>query len=155
MKKLKKIEGVAVFASIAVLGYLFFSDPIASLFTSNQENVTDQQLPDSGVETKDLTLGSGAAAVAGDTLTVHYLGTLPNGQVFDSSYDRGVPIAFTLGIGQVIKGWDEGVLGMRVGGKRVLKIAPDYGYGERATGAIPANSHLIFEVELLNVKRSE
>jgi tryptophan-rich sensory protein len=102
----------------------------------------------------DITVGTGAEAKNGNAVTVHYSGTLLNGAKFDSSYDRGVPFSFLLGAGDVIKGWDEGVLGMKVGGKRKLVIPPDLAYGnqEVGNGLIPANSTLVFEVELLGVK---
>ena len=97
-------------------------------------------------------MGAGATAVAGKTVKVHYTGWLTNGKKFDSSVDRGQPFSFSLGGGQVIKGWDEGVAGMKVGGKRQLKIPPDLGYGSRgAGGVIPPNATLIFDVELLDV----
>ena len=101
----------------------------------------------------DLVIGSGAEAVAGQTVSVNYRGTLLTGKEFDSSYGRG-PFAFPLGGGRVIKGWDEGVAGMKVGGKRRLVIPPDLAYGERgAGGVIPPNATLVFEVELLQVGR--
>jgi len=100
----------------------------------------------------DLVKGRGAEAVAGKSVTVNYTGTLQDGTKFDSSYDRNQPFTFTLGTGQVIVGWDQGVQGMKVGGKRRLVIPPSLGYGSRATGSIPADSTLIFEVELLSVK---
>ncbi len=101
---------------------------------------------------EDLTIGSGATAKSGDRVQVHYLGTLANGTKFDASYDRGQPFTFNLGAGQVIKGWDEGVVGMQEGGKRKLTIGPEMGYGARgAGGVIPPNATLIFEVELLKV----
>ena len=101
---------------------------------------------------EDLRLGTGAEAVNGKTVTVNYSGTLTNGTKFDSSYDRGTPFSFTLGAGEVIKGWDLGVAGMKVGGKRKLTIPSDLGYGSRGAGAdIPPNATLIFEVELLEV----
>lgn len=99
----------------------------------------------------DLVVGNGAAAASGDTVTVHYVGTLTNGTKFDSSYDRGQPFTFRLGAGAVIAGWDQGLVGMRVGGKRRLTIPPSLGYGSRANGSIPANSTLIFEVDLISI----
>jgi FKBP-type peptidyl-prolyl cis-trans isomerase FkpA len=104
----------------------------------------------------DLTLGTGDTAAAGKKVTVHYTGWLDQngarGKKFDSSKDRGDPFVFPLGQGHVIKGWDEGVAGMRVGGKRELTIPPELGYGARgAGGVIPPNATLIFEVELLKV----
>jgi FKBP-type peptidyl-prolyl cis-trans isomerase len=107
----------------------------------------------SGVEYWDIKVGTGATAVAGKTLTMHYTGWLTDGKKFDSSLDRGEPFQFTLGRGQVIKGWDEGVAGMKVGGKRQLKIPPAAGYGAGGAGnVIPPNATLIFDVELLAVK---
>ena len=104
----------------------------------------------SGLKMADIELGNGSEAIAGKNVSVNYRGTLENGKEFDKSYGRG-PFSFTLGAGQVIKGWDEGVEGMKIGGKRKLVIPPDLGYGNRAVGPIPANSTLIFEVELLEV----
>ena len=105
------------------------------------------------MEIQDLTVGQGAEAVAGKTVSVHYTGTLTSGSKFDSSLDRGRPFEFRLGAGQVIKGWDEGVAGMKVGGKRKLTIEPEKGYGARGfPPVIPANATLVFEVELLAVK---
>jgi len=100
---------------------------------------------------EDLVVGTGAAAATGDTLTVHYVGTLSNGTRFDSSYDRGQPFTFRLGAGAVIAGWDQGLVGMRVGGKRRLTVPPSLGYGSRPVGPIPANSTLIFEVDLISI----
>ena len=100
---------------------------------------------------EDIIIGTGAEAKTGSVITTHYVGTLENGVKFDSSYDRGEPIKFTLGVGQVIKGWDEGVLGMKVGGKRNLVIPPELGYGSQAIGQIPANSTIKFVVDLLRV----
>jgi FKBP-type peptidyl-prolyl cis-trans isomerase len=101
----------------------------------------------------DLLPGTGAEATEGKTVSVHYTGTLTNGDKFDSSLDRGNPFQFTLGAGRVIKGWDQGVQGMKVGGKRKLTIPPELGYGARGyPPVIPANATLVFEIELLAVK---
>ncbi|MBX4181481.1 FKBP-type peptidyl-prolyl cis-trans isomerase [Candidatus Parcubacteria bacterium] len=112
-------------------------------------------MPASGFTSQEVSVGSGAIAEPGDKLTVHYVGTLPDGKVFDSSRDSGTPFSFTLGAGQVIRGWDEGLQGMREGGKRVVTIAPDYAYGEQGVGPIPPNSTLVFEVELLKVEKPQ
>ena len=101
---------------------------------------------------EDLLIGDGPEAIAGKTVTVQYRGYLENGKEFDSSYGRG-PFEFSLGAGMVIKGWDQGVAGMRVGGKRKLVIPPWLGYGSRGIGPIPPNSTLIFEVELIRINR--
>ena len=102
----------------------------------------------------DIVVGTGATAVAGNTVKVHYSGFLTSGEKFDSSRDRGEPFSFPLGAGQVIKGWDEGVAGMKVGGQRQLRIPPELGYGAAgAGGAIPPNATLIFDVELLGVDK--
>ncbi|MBI2640711.1 MAG: FKBP-type peptidyl-prolyl cis-trans isomerase [Candidatus Sungbacteria bacterium] len=106
----------------------------------------------SGLLIEDIKVGSGAEAKPGNIISAHYTGTLVDGTKFDSSVDRGEPLSFTLGVGQVIKGWDEGIVGMKVGGKRKLIIPPELAYGARAIGSIPPNSTLIFEVELMGVK---
>jgi FKBP-type peptidyl-prolyl cis-trans isomerase FkpA len=106
----------------------------------------------SGLKYKDLAKGDGAEAKAGDTVSVHYTGWLKDGTKFDSSRDRGQSFDFPLGAGRVIKGWDEGVAGMKVGGKRKLIIPPQLGYGARGAGnVIPANAELVFDVELLKI----
>src|SRR6266566_400810 len=107
----------------------------------------------SGLKYQDLKEGAGDAAKAGDTVEVHYVGTLTDGKKFDSSRDRNEPFVFKLGAGKVIKGWDEGVAGMKAGGKRKLTIPPELAYGKRGAGAdIPPDATLIFEVELLKIK---
>ncbi len=106
-----------------------------------------------GLVMEDVKVGTGAEAKSGQKVKVHYTGWLTNGTKFDSSVDRGTPFEFNLGAGQVIKGWDEGVAGMKIGGKRKLTIPPQLGYGARGAGAlIPPNSTLVFDVELLGVK---
>lgn len=108
---------------------------------------------DSGLQYVDIVKGTGDSPKTGQTVTVHYTGTLENGTKFDSSRDRNQPFSFKIGVSQVIKGWDEGVLTMKVGGNRKLIIPPDLGYGARgAGGVIPPNATLIFDVELLGVK---
>jgi FKBP-type peptidyl-prolyl cis-trans isomerase FkpA len=107
----------------------------------------------SGLQYWDIKKGTGAVATAGKEVSVQYTGWLTNGKEFDSSLDSGDPIRFVLGTAQVIKGWDEGLAGMKVGGKRQLKIPPQLGYGARGAGsAIPPNATLIFDVELVGVK---
>jgi peptidylprolyl isomerase len=107
----------------------------------------------SGLKYTDLTVGTGATPQKGQTVTVHYTGTLENGKKFDSSVDRGVPADFRIGVGAVIKGWDEGLMTMKVGGKRRLVIPANLGYGPSGRPPdIPGNSTLIFDVELLGVK---
>ena len=101
---------------------------------------------------EDVQVGTGAEAKKGDTLVVNYVGTLMDGTKFDSSYDRREPFEFVVGEGGVIQGWDLGLLGMKVGGKRNLTIPPEFGYGGRAVGPIPENSTLKFAIELLEIK---
>ena len=108
----------------------------------------------SGLQTEDLVVGQGEEAKPGRTVDVHYTGWLTNGTKFDSSVDRGQPFSFPLGAGRVIKGWDQGVAGMKVGGKRKLTIPAELGYGDRgaAGGVIPPGATLVFEVELLGIR---
>lgn len=125
--------------------------------TMSKENFAAKVIPSTGLSPglikTDTTIGSGPMAIKGDSVTVHYRGTLDDGSEFDSSIKRGTPFTFTLGSGAVIKGWDEGVAGMRVGGKRKLVIPPELAYGTRGMPpTIPANARLTFEVELLSIK---
>jgi peptidylprolyl isomerase len=112
----------------------------------------EQIVTPSGLKYIDEVVGTGESPTKGKSVKVHYTGRLTDGKKFDSSVDRGDPFVFSIGVGQVIKGWDEGVMSMKVGGKRQLIIPPDLGYGARgAGGAIPPNAELIFDVELLGV----
>jgi peptidylprolyl isomerase len=123
--------------------------PIASNTMSEAKTVTTP----SGLKYVELVEGTGVIPQTGQRIDVHYVGTLEDGTKFDSSRDRGQPFSFTIGKGQVIKGWDEGLSTMKVGGRRILTIPPDLGYGARgAGGVIPPNATLIFDVELLGVK---
>ncbi len=131
------------------------SDPNPILFAmadNNNNNEIEKTITtESGLKIEDKIVGDGDEALAGKTVTVNYTGTLVNGDQFDSSIGRA-PFSFPLGSGRVIKGWDEGVAGMKVGGKRILTIPPELGYGSRGAGnVIPANATLIFEVDLLKV----
>ena len=107
---------------------------------------------ESGLRVIDHKVGPGSVPVKGDRVVVHYTGKLENGEKFDSSYDRNVPFEFAIGMGQVIRGWEEGISTMRMGGKRTLIIPPELGYGDRAAGKIPPGSTLIFNIELLSIK---
>jgi peptidylprolyl isomerase len=108
----------------------------------------------SGLKYSDIKVGNGASPVKGKQVKVHYTGTLESGKKFDSSVDRNEPFSFVIGVGQVIPGWDEGVMSMKVGGKRKLIIPSKLGYGERgAGGVIPPNATLLFDVELLDVAK--
>ena len=119
----------------------------------NPKNNNLNSTPQTGFVSEDVVVGQGLEVGKGDNVTVHYVGTFQDGRVFDSSLDRNTPFTFTIGVGGVIRGWDEGLLGMKVGGKRLLVIAPDYAYGPQGSGPIPPDSTLIFEVELLDVKK--
>ncbi|MBA3752810.1 MAG: FKBP-type peptidyl-prolyl cis-trans isomerase [Nitrospira sp.] len=120
---------------------------------SDQTGSNAEVTTESGLKYVDLTVGTGLEAAAGTQVTVHYTGWLTNGTKFDSSVDRHDPFSFPIGGGKVIRGWDEGVAGMKVGGKRKLTIPPQLGYGTRgAGGVIPPNATLVFDVELLEVR---
>jgi len=147
---------IAVAIAVIVVGVLIGGGLVSGLFTSNNQtqNTTTMQEQQTQLQIQDTTVGTGDVAVAGKQITVNYTGVLAStGKKFDSSLDPGrTPFTFTLGAGQVIKGWDLGVEGMKVGGKRILVIPPDLGYGGQDYGPIPASSTLIFEVDLISVK---
>ncbi len=150
--QMNKKKAIAVAVAVAFIGYIFFSDSILNIFNFNMDNQESTQSV-SGFKAQDTVVGSGTSAEAGDSITAHYTGRLANGTVFDSSVAHGGPITFVLGVGQVIRGWDEGIIGMKEGGKRILTISSEYAYGPRQVGSIPPNSTLIFEVELLKVAK--
>lgn len=136
---------VMVLLVLSVVGFFVYQ-------TITQTNMANSSQT-SGLQIQDSQIGTGAAVKSGDTVLIHYKGTLTNGTEFDSSYGRGQPFETRIGVGQVIKGWDQGIVGMKVGGKRKLIIPPELGYGSQgAGGAIPPNATLIFEVELMGIK---
>lgn len=151
-------QSLATFSSLAALALcvlplagLAFAAPPSGAKPGGSEPEWKKNA--SGLEYQEIQLGEGAEAKAGMTVDVHYTGWLLDGTKFDSSVDRGKPFSFHLGAGEVIRGWDEGVAGMKVGGKRKLRIPAELGYGARgAGGVIPGNATLIFDVELLGVK---
>ena len=124
----------------------------ASTSNINSQAETTQESTPADLKIEDTQVGTGQEVKNGDTVVIHYKGTLTDGTKFDSSYDRGEPFETQIGVGEVIKGWDLGVVGMKVGGKRKLTIPPSLGYGDQAIGQIPANATLIFEVELIGIK---
>jgi len=165
--------GVAVALAVVVaLAFLFFGPNILNLFAlqpvggsaaDTSTVMTSTSTPSggaaittaSGLQMQDLEVGTGTEAMAGDTVTVEYVGELTDGTVFDSTQSHGQPFSFTLGAGRVIAGWDEGVAGMKVGGTRVLSIPPSLGYGAQQVGSIPPNSTLMFEIKLDDVQKGQ
>ena len=151
MNNLKTKEWIAVAIAVFAVGFVFiFGQGLTSFFTNNV-GTNMVQKPELLVE--DILVGTGDMAVSGNRVVVHYSGRFVDGKVFDSSLSRNEPFQFVLGVGQVIKGWDEGIAGMRVGGKRILSIPSNLGYGANDYGPIPGGSTLIFEVELLKIEK--
>lgn len=180
LNMINKYEAVGIFASVGFMALALFllrietipeiaqnfkgDTQTASVSIVDESNTNEDEalfgalknsLDSSGEVTKlvvdDVVIGSGEGAQTGDVVTVHYVGTLQNGQQFDNSNLRGEPFSFTLGENRVITGWEQGLLGMKVGGERILVIPPQMAYGAQAVGPIPANSTLVFAIELLEI----
>jgi peptidylprolyl isomerase len=152
MKKIILLASIALIAVSACTKKPEATDANTAAPAANTAQVAQPATTEPKVEVTDVVVGNGTEATAGKDVVVHYTGTLKDGTKFDSSVDRNEPFPFKLGVGQVIKGWDQGVQGMKVGGKRKLVIPAELAYGDKAIGKIPANSTLLFDVELLNVK---
>lgn len=162
--------GIAVTLALVVIVTFFIFPSLSPFRVSDPANEVNPEIttntktapttmstePITQLQIIDVTVGTGAVAAAGDSVTVNYVGSLTNGAIFDASANHGTTgFTFSLGAGQVIKGWDQGIVGMKEGGKRKLVIPASLAYGDRAMGnAIPANSALIFEVELLKVQKA-
>jgi FKBP-type peptidyl-prolyl cis-trans isomerase len=166
MNKNFLIAVIVGLAALCVFAYIIFViTPFSSTSSENTTANSDthaavpantkpkSNLPQATeLKIEDLKVGDGQEVKSGDTVVMNYVGTLTDGTKFDSSYDRGTPFETKIGVGQVIEGWDKGVVGMKVGGKRRLTIPPSMGYGDQPAGSIPPNSTLIFEVELVSIK---
>lgn len=174
-----KFEAIGIGLSVAIMALALFllriestpgevvavdGDQQVGLVVVSQDGERDTALRNALVEAtddrgnveqllvNDVVVGTGPAVAAGDTVAVHYIGTLQNGQEFDNSNKRGEPFTFTVGAGQVIQGWDQGLVGMQVGGQRILVIPAELGYGNRSVGPIPRNSTLVFSIELVSIE---
>jgi FKBP-type peptidyl-prolyl cis-trans isomerase len=175
MGPFNKYEAIGIFAAVAIMAVslavirfntsTFALAPegefqVATVVATSDTEATEKAIVDSvGTDAElkklvidDVRIGSGISVATGDTVIVHYVGTLRDGMKFDDSYVRGTPYTFTVGDGMVIRGWDEGLVGMKVGGERILVIPPELAYGNRQVGPIPANSPLIFKVELISIE---
>ncbi len=150
----RSLKGILVSFAVTVVAVLVL---VIAQFVSGQEQVVAAPAAEyittpSGLKYRDIKVGTGPSPENGQLVFVHYTGKLENGRKFDSSRDRGTPFAFRLGVGEVIKGWDEGIATMKVGGQRELVIPPELGYGAQgAGGVIPPNATLIFDVELIRI----
>jgi FKBP-type peptidyl-prolyl cis-trans isomerase len=175
MGPFNKFEVIGIFAAVAIMAVslavirfntdTFARTPqgetqVASVVAVSGDETTEEAIKDSvGADGElkrlvidDVRIGQGNEVEPGDTVSVHYVGTLRDGTKFDDSYIRGEPFTFTIGEGEVIQGWDEGLVGMKIGGERILVIPPELAYGNRVIGPIPANSPLIFKVELVSIE---
>lgn len=150
----KSIIILIVLLVVVIAAVIYFLIPKQQMQQQNNQPAASTNSGIQGLKIETLKEGTGEAAKKGDTVSVHYTGTLLDGTKFDSSVDRGQPFSFTLGQNRVIQGWELGVLGMKVGEKRKLTIAPELGYGAQSVGGvIPANSTLVFDVELLGISK--
>jgi FKBP-type peptidyl-prolyl cis-trans isomerase len=150
MKTLEQKEWIAVFLALFVVGFVIMYGSGLSSFFSNT-NSTNIAANTPKVMIQDVVVGTGETAMPGSKVFVNYVGHFVDGTVFDSNLEQSEAFPFILGAGQVIKGWDEGIVGMKVGGKRILTVPPELGYGAEDYLQIPGNSTLIFEVELVKV----
>ena len=156
MKSLSTKEAISVSVAVVILlGLVLFENPIGSGLNINSQAQTAtpiaQNAGNDAVVAADVVVGAGAEAISGKTVSVNYTGKFTSGQVFDTNIGKA-PFEFVLGSGQVIPGFDKGLEGMKAGGKRVITVPPSAAYGSQQVGPIPANSTLVFEVELLSVK---
>ena len=163
MKSLNRNEKIGMYVSLVVVLIFFVLSP--SLFSSPENSLSSRDSSMAlGLEaidapsledliTEDVVLGAGDTLVGGERIVVHYVGQLLDGTTFDNSLDNGEPFTFTLGVGEVIAGWDQGLLGMKVGGVRALVIPPHLAYSDVKVGPIPANSTLLFQVMLIEIVR--
>lgn len=154
------IAGTIVLIAVLIVLFLFQSNRTPKFENDSKINFNTSQAPAAPQVTElagqDLVVGTGSAEVtAGDTITVHYIGSFLDGKKFDSSYEKNQPLSLQVGAGQVIPGFDQGVVGMKVGGKRKLTIPASLAYGEKGAGPIPPNTPIQFEIELLEIKAKE
>lgn len=178
---INKVEAIGILLTIGAMALVLFvtridsnihifgssqndAQPAAAIVSTTADGSGSQSLPSTlqqamngsgkvnSLVVDDITVGTGAAVKDGDKVTVNYIGTLQNGQQFDNSYTKGTPFSFTVGAGEVIKGWDEGIVGMKVGGQRILVVPSDLAYGNAANGPIPANATLVFAIELEKIE---
>ena len=158
--------GIAVALAVVVaMALLFFGAGVFAPFTSATIPTNEMTMPDNNanpmptipdateLQINDVQPGTGATAEVGDTVTVEYVGALTDGTIFDASQNHGQPFTFTLGAGGVIQGWEQGIVGMKEGGQRVLIIPPQLGYGAAGNGPIPPNATLLFQVQLVSVQK--
>ncbi len=152
MKTLEKNEWIAVVVAVIVVGFsLVLGRNVLSVFDAQPASAVVQQPQ---ISIKDTAVGTGDVAELGDSVVVNYVGHLADGTVFDSSDSHGEPYPFVLGSGKVIEGWNQGIAGMRVGGKRLILVPPELAYGPNDYGSIPGGSTVVFEIELLKVTKA-